>query len=95
MKTGSENSQDFYNGLTTNCPSCGAEHSLNYHMKDLELDELTGETETVEGLVCSECDDIFMSPDEGARFLNIKARRDGSKFYYGVHDGEIQEVKLQ
>lgn len=77
------------------CPSCGATATLNYGTKELEIDEDTGETTTVGGLVCSDCNDLFMDSDEGARFLNIKARHEGSETYYGVHDGDIKETRLQ
>lgn len=96
MKSGSENNPPFFDtNIGKDCPNCGAVDSLHYHTKELEIDEETGETTLVEGLVCSGCDDIFMDPTEGARFLNVKARHDGSVFYYGVHDGEITENLLQ
>lgn len=95
MKNGLESSQLFSDTIGNDCPNCGAEDTLHYHTKELEVDETTSETLLVEGLVCSQCDDIFMSPDEGARFLNVKARYDGSEYYYGSHDGEIIETRLQ
>lgn len=59
----------------------------------IDDDEL--ETIPVEGLICSECKEIFMSLDESARFLNLKAKRDGIDTYFGVHDGDIKEYRLQ
>jgi len=60
----------------------------------MEINEGEDLTVLVEGLICSACDDIFMSPQEGARFLNIQARHNKTPFYYGVHDGDIKETKL-
>jgi hypothetical protein len=94
LKDGSENNQLLSDILASACPNCGAEETLEYSTKELDIDDKGDETVLVEGLICSECKDIFMSPDEGARFLNIKARHDGSKLYYGVHDGVISETNL-
>lgn len=95
MKSGLENNPPSYNDLESDCPNCGSEGTLSYSTKDIEVDEDTGETVLVEGLLCATCNDIYMSLDESVRFLNLKARRDGSVLYYGIHDGDIKETRLQ
>jgi pyruvate/2-oxoacid:ferredoxin oxidoreductase beta subunit len=95
LDTGSENSQNFFEDLGEDCPHCGELGTLSFSSKEMEVNEKNGDTLLVEGLLCSECMQIFMSPNEGARYLNVKAKSEGSVLYYGVHDGEITETRLQ
>lgn len=61
----------------------------------MNLDDDGIDTIPVEGLICSICHEIFMSLDESARLLNIKAKHEGVDVYFGVHDGDIKETRLQ
>jgi hypothetical protein len=83
-----------YNTLT-DCPNCGGIHTLNYGITEEEIDDMSGETLTVEGLICSDCRQIFMNTEEGARFLNEQAKRVGSEYRYITHNGEIIETLIQ
>ena len=93
MKPGSDKNQLFSKTLD-DCPHCGAKDSLTYGLKDMELDDDGLKTVPVEGLICHECQEIFMSLEESARLLNLKAKYEGSDLYFGVHDGDIQETRL-
>jgi hypothetical protein len=77
------------------CPHCGSKDTLIYGLKDMDIDDDGFDTVPIEGLICSECQEIFMSLDESARLLNLKAKHDGLDTYYGVHDGDIKETRLQ
>lgn len=97
-KNGLENIPNLFEGdynALTDCPNCGGLHTLKYNVVEQELDEVSGDTLTVEGLVCSNCSDLFMNPDEGARFLNEQAKRNESEFRYLSHNGEIIETRIQ
>lgn len=98
MKPGSDkhqpSSEERFETLN-DCPHCGTEGSLTYGLKDMDLNDDGTESTSVEGLICSTCDEIFMSLDESARLLNIKAKFEGDTTYFGVHDGDIKETRLQ
>lgn len=97
MKPGSDKNQpssDERFETLDDCPHCGAQGSLIYGLKDMDLDEDGVDTTPVEGLICNECSEIFMSLDESARLLNIKAKYEGTDIYFGVHDGDIKETRL-
>ncbi len=97
MESGSDKNQLSYDDDMGdgNCTHCGSEGSLSYGVKDLDIDRDGLETVPVEGLICGVCNEIYMTLDESARFLNLKAKHDGSDIYYGVHDGDIKESRLQ
>lgn len=95
-KHGPDKNQDFSDTIEDgDCPHCNGEGTLIYGIKSVYIDDDGLETTPVEGLVCKECKEIFMSLDESARLLNLKAKFDGVDIYYGVHDGDITEGRLQ
>ena len=96
MKPGSDKNQLFSDTVDEgNCPHCDSEGSLVYGVKELDLDEVGIDSALVEGLICSNCREIYLSLDETARFLNLKAKHDKLDVYFGVHDGDIKESRLQ
>lgn len=81
--------------IKTDCPNCNAKNALHYEVLDQELSDETIETISVEGMVCSECGDLFMDPEEGSRFLNARAKFEGDTIRYMAYRGEIIETTMQ
>jgi len=87
--------KDFIEDDSLDCWHCGAENSLEWGQKDMDLDESGEHTLAVEGLMCKHCKDLFMDSSEGARFMNVKAKFLTSGKYYEAEDGEVKEHILQ
>jgi hypothetical protein len=98
LKSGLENAPGLFDGdfqNLTDCPNCGGVHTLRYGLTEQELEEGSEETLVVEGLICSDCSNLFMNPDEGARLLNEQAKFTGSEYRYVTHNGDIIETLIQ
>lgn len=78
--------------LLTDCPRCGATDSLQYGIKEETLSDESEIVVEVEGLICLQCEEIFMSPKECARFLNKRATYEGTLTRFFV-DGSNKIVE--
>lgn len=91
---GSERIPDLLELHELNCPNCGGNKTLQYRATSIPIDDDDNETTRVEGMICSGCHDLFLSIEETARFLNVRATRDGENSRYLVYDGAIKQLVL-